>query len=321
MSGKTGANDRLRELVKQLLGCGSDDSWEAAVELAKMGAVAVPALIDALKHRNSKVRYNAAFGLKEIGKEAAAAVPALIEALEDRKNNPEVRAKAAEALGCISEEAVPALVKALQDCGLRKSIRLSAAMALRTLGEKAGEAVPALESVFMEKENGEILRYAAMEALRSMREKAVSTVPSLIKTLDDEDALAQKNASRTLVAIGEKAVPALELALNECTQGCAAGSIIDTLVKIGKPAVPVFIRALKKERALLYWQARETLERLGERALPGLADALKNDGMHDTALELIRRIQIKMQNRGIDNGVRKLPEKVETQRALARRAA
>ncbi len=76
---------------------------------------AVPALILALQDSNSGVRRSAAYALGEIGD--VSAVSALIHALQD--SNEWVRVYAAEALGKLDVSAVPALIQALQSCGER----------------------------------------------------------------------------------------------------------------------------------------------------------------------------------------------------------
>jgi HEAT repeat protein len=75
---------------------------EAVKALAQMGQTAVPALAEALKHKDSVVRTNAAQALVQIGPKAKAAVPALAEALKDKE--PSVRGAAAEALRKIEAE-------------------------------------------------------------------------------------------------------------------------------------------------------------------------------------------------------------------------
>ncbi len=70
--------------------------------LVWIGAPAVLALIDALRHGNIPARKNAANALGDIGKYARKAIPALTQALQDE--NPQVRAAAANALRRIRGE-------------------------------------------------------------------------------------------------------------------------------------------------------------------------------------------------------------------------
>ncbi|HEY2841241.1 MAG TPA: HEAT repeat domain-containing protein [Pirellulales bacterium] len=85
---------------------------ETAVDaLARIGNMAVPALIDALNDPNPDVRVEAARSLARMGDQGKAAVPTLIERLSDP--NEEVRQASARALGQMgpaAAEAVPALM-------------------------------------------------------------------------------------------------------------------------------------------------------------------------------------------------------------------
>jgi len=79
----------------------------AADSLARIGAPAVPALIEALGADEAATRLQAARALSRMGPPASDAIPALVRAL----NDPDVRVRnqAARALGQIGSEAVPAI--------------------------------------------------------------------------------------------------------------------------------------------------------------------------------------------------------------------
>jgi len=68
----------------------------AAAALTRIGAPAVPALIELLKHAREVVRMLAAGALGDMGPEARAALPALRKAGED--SSPDVREAAKEAI-------------------------------------------------------------------------------------------------------------------------------------------------------------------------------------------------------------------------------
>jgi HEAT repeat protein len=83
--------------------------------LGRIGAAAVPALVEVLADPNPVVRRRAAQALARIGPDARDAVPDLIVALQDR--NEEVRKSAARALGQIGPDAraaIPALMDELK---------------------------------------------------------------------------------------------------------------------------------------------------------------------------------------------------------------
>ena len=83
--------------------------------LGRIGAAAVPALVEVLADPNPVVRRRAAQALARIGPDARDAVPDLIVTLQDR--NEEVRKSAARALGQIGPDAraaIPALMDELK---------------------------------------------------------------------------------------------------------------------------------------------------------------------------------------------------------------
>ena len=89
------------------------DIYETAMDsLSRIGAPAVPALVDRLRHPVATQRAQAALILARIGPEAAAAVPALQQALQDL--DPDVRKAAARALGQIGPEAAASVESLLQ---------------------------------------------------------------------------------------------------------------------------------------------------------------------------------------------------------------
>jgi hypothetical protein len=112
--------DRAREQVRTRGPIRAYTDWDlsetAADALGRIGAPAVPALIQALREPSAQQRLRAARVLARIGPAALEAVPVLIERLEDA--DPLVRKAAARALGQIGPEAieaVPSLMRVLQD--------------------------------------------------------------------------------------------------------------------------------------------------------------------------------------------------------------
>jgi HEAT repeat protein len=142
--GKMGVKNGIPILI-QALNVMDRDVHELAVSgLIKIGAAAIPALIEALKDKDNQIRISAAWALGSIGETAKAAIPALIEALKD--HNSRFRAIAGEALGAIGGEAkaaIPALMEALKDKD--RIVRRSAAEALKRISTSSQPAtsVPA----------------------------------------------------------------------------------------------------------------------------------------------------------------------------------
>jgi HEAT repeat protein len=86
----------------------------AADALGRIGAAAVPALVQALQSPDANVRLKAVEVLGRMGAEATDAVPQLIKLLDDP--DPAVRKAAARTLGLVgpaAKDAVPALIRAL----------------------------------------------------------------------------------------------------------------------------------------------------------------------------------------------------------------
>ena len=127
---------------------------DAGYALAAIGAPALPALVELLRHDSEWARVNAAFALGEMDTAARDAVPDLVDALEDQSHYV-VRA-AADALGAVgavgaAEAAAPlgALLHAersgwdaVQQRGwcIRDQVRVNAATALARLGPGAAAA-------------------------------------------------------------------------------------------------------------------------------------------------------------------------------------
>src|SRR5665647_721650 len=98
--------------------------WKAAEALSKIGAPAVDALIEALRHHDDDVRWKAAIALGEIGDPRA--VEPLVTLLFD--DDRFVKSHAALALGAIGEPSVKPLIHALRDGD--GNLRWGAAIAL-----------------------------------------------------------------------------------------------------------------------------------------------------------------------------------------------
>lgn len=113
------------------------DAIRAVSKYRKNGAVAVPHLIEMLKHDDSAVRWQSARTLGKIGEPAVPAVPELMR-LTRNDPQPQVREHAAEAMGDIGPAAaagIPALVAALRDPNAR--VRRDAVRALGDMGPAA----------------------------------------------------------------------------------------------------------------------------------------------------------------------------------------
>jgi HEAT repeat protein len=147
----------------------------------------------------------------------------LNELLEDQ--NPEVRWWATRSLADIhTVEVIPLLLKTLNDSD--SAVQQCAALALR------GQPVPA-------------------------------AIPQLISALDAEDRLLSRLAGDALIAIGEDAVPAL-IAVMDDSPHSARLEAARALAAIGDTrAVPVLIKVLDQDSAIMEHWAEQGLEKMG----------------------------------------------------------
>lgn len=136
----------------------------AARALAEMGLEALPALVEALGHKEAPVRYWAATGLGNIGPNAKQAIPALSQALEDASAS--VRTSAALALWKIDHrsEAITALVEVLKDPS--SAARLRAVQTLGGIGPDAKQAFPAVEAALKDQDG--YVKRAAEQAVKDV---------------------------------------------------------------------------------------------------------------------------------------------------------
>lgn len=147
---------------------GFDTTAQAAASAAivRMGAPAVPYVLDALKDALNRADFAQA-ALARFGSNAVSATPLLVDALDHQEER--VRVAAAIALGSIgppsADLAVPALMRALGDPAT--DVAVAAARAIAKLGEKSGEAIPALERAAQSPDP--LLREAARLALLKIR--------------------------------------------------------------------------------------------------------------------------------------------------------
>jgi HEAT repeat protein len=271
---------------------------------------AIPALCEALKDRELRVREQAVWALAKIGKPA---MPTLHEALKDSKRF--VRERAAVLLVKMGEPAMPALIAALKD----RDVYGAVASELITFGEeetlaKIGMlAVPGL--IAAPKDSKWTVPEQA--ALVKIGEPAV---PALIAALKDNDWRVREQASVVLVKIGKPAVRALcevlkdnkwrvrrgaAAALGEIGDAFAAHALCEALndskwdvreravwalVRIGKSAVPALREALKDSDLRVREQAALALVEIGKPAVPALCEELKDRDEYEAVAGVLIRI-------------------------------
>lgn len=247
----------------------------------------VNGIIRALRSREASVRVEAADSLGEI-KDGGAVEP-LIKALGDEDED--VRLNAQIALGKIGEPAVEALIQALQEGGW--DVRCGAAGALGEIGNKraVGFLIQALE-------HDEVpdVRWRAAQALGNIARPLVKLgykkpVKSLIEALGDKDWTVQQVAAEALGDIGDPmAIEPLIEAWGAETGVWAAPA----LAKIGEPALPALIKALKDRDENVRLQAAFGLGCTGhKRTVEPLIHALKDKSLHvrSNAAEALQKVE------------------------------
>lgn len=246
----------------------------ASETLSDIGAESVPALIGAIKDKNSHSREYAARALKKLGPKAATATPALIALLKDRHQT--VRYQAVEALRAIgpqAREAVPALISILQT-DKNAGMRNIAACALPDLGADAKTAVPALVGAF-KKEKESVIRLNAIRAIGKLGPQDRKLIPIFIEALKDKDVFIQAASARALGKFGSAAKAAVPTLIEMLKNRMVRSEARYTLGRIGKDAVPALAKALDDPDENVRLSAISALSVIGAEAAPAIP-ALKH---------------------------------------------
>ena len=210
------------------------DGEIAAWSLAAIGADSVPPLVEMLTNSTPQLRYRAAVALGMIGKAAEPAVPTLVKMLDDPDFK--TRTEAAEALGCIGEQphlVVPALMKFLDN---------------KDMGFYPIETPGAHMEVY------------AIESLGAFGERATNAIPALLKVFQTQ----YNSLDQT---IGQYMIGYVALALNKISTETTRKEVIPFLIsRIKNPQSP--------------WNESMTIVTLGQMTnqpdlvIPTLLDAL-----------------------------------------------
>ncbi|MEP6670462.1 MAG: HEAT repeat domain-containing protein [Chthoniobacter sp.] len=276
-----------------------------AYALSRIGAPAVPPLIQALGEGDGSLRMGATRALGAMGPAAHDAVPALIKNLAD--NQDPLRDESAQTLALIGANAGPALVTALQDSEARRRTGAANALALMNPPFQAGakdveqaatnEKDPLARTALLAAlpktgvppdrcvalilpavtDENETLRHAALNALLSNSAVRQAAVPKLAALLKDNNPAVRERAARALGRVGPGAVDALPTLLQAARTADGAPAYADALAQIGPKALPALLDILQKSKpAESKWVLR-ILHSFGPPAVPVLAEALKSN--------------------------------------------
>jgi HEAT repeat protein len=263
-----GHQGEAKRLIAQLSDSPRRDN--AAKELIKLSADAVPPLIDALQTQDP----NLILIYQHILARIPSATPMLTKTLATTTHHPFLRARMAETLGMGKDKsAIPALLDALNDQYF--TVRASAALALGNIGD--AQVIPSLLPLLKDKE-GEV-RSAACVAIARFRDP--STFDDVTNVLLDDPLIEVRQFA--VRALGETkhpaAIPFLMEALRDSSwwfeREQAAADLLNALEKMGPAVVEPLIVALGDKEATVRKYAAIMLGNLGDvRAIEELGMAL-----------------------------------------------
>lgn len=244
---------------------------EAAQLLVKIGPDAVPALCQTLDDPRSAIRQPAVEVLRDLGPAAIRAFLHLVVVLGEDPN-PQLRREAAIALGRLGNAAAASyLIDRLDDPDER--VRQAVAEALVLLG---GPALPAIGEAFQAGKS----RAALAWVLAHIGPPARNTEPILIPALADPDPQVRQQSARAVVLIGGDVRPCLPILLAALQDRSFRWDALGALVKVGAPAVPAMLPALRDPDEIVRGDVARALGQLGpaaKEAVPALAGALGDD--------------------------------------------
>jgi HEAT repeat protein len=198
----------------------------------------------------------------------------LIELLKNPDLN--IRLQSAETLGKIGKKArraVPYLVEAL------KEEQSYMDQAMKNLFQTVGltEALTKKSSIQYQHI---LVKAAIANALGEVGRDTAEAVPALIDLLKDPYWPSRSAAAKALNKLGEKAVDATPHII-QCFKERYSylelySELTDALVAIGEKAVPQLIQALRDDNKQVRGEAMLTLHRIGEKAIPYLIQVLKD---------------------------------------------
>ena len=261
-----GKQGDAKRFITQLADANKRD--KAAQELIRLGADAVPTLIDALQTRDPN--------LLLIYEQVLARIPSASQELTRTLStaHPILRARAADILGLRKDKtAVPNLLDALK--GEYYTVRARAALALGRIGDK--RAIDPLLTALKDTEDD--VRIGACLGLGFFKEP--STFDEITNILlDDPKIEVRQAAAKALGNTGHPAaVPFLMEALRDpywwFERETAAGDLLNAIERMGDAALEPLIEALKDKEGAVRKFAAILLGRMGNpRAIEPLGMAL-----------------------------------------------
>jgi HEAT repeat protein len=227
--------------------------------LRKIGAPAIPPLVELLKDREPVIRYQAAMALGGMGKTAESALPEIMQALEGERDLAtsgmyvfEELANAALNLGGDARQILTPVSVLLRDTD--NIVKARAAGLVKRIGRRASSTIPRLIDLL--KEGDERILEQAVGAIAIMGPLAKDATPDLVRLIGNEHAAVSRGAVAAIASIGPdaaSAVPALVKGLESSNQNITS-EVAEALGAIGPEAasaVPALVKVLgeKSSRA------------------------------------------------------------------------
>ncbi|GEM_PF-6931949 len=243
----------IRNTAIQLLEAWGPDAAEAALPLAEFAR--------ATKDQEERERC-----LKAVAGMGSAAAPACATVLKVLEDQPAayMRRSVEETLLTVGEGAVPALTDGLRSP--QPYVRASSAETLGRIGPPSRNAVPALIEAMKDADlNG--ARLPAIQAFGGIGPGAEAAIPALVALFDDDRDNSFRNAAvGSLLRMGGKAIPALEVLLTRKDEWLdfGVGSELGKLGPEAKAAVPFLVKGARQKGWKARLHAASALGRIGE---------------------------------------------------------
>jgi HEAT repeat protein len=245
-------------------GKGENVRGSAAIGLAKIGAAAIPQVLEALADDDAETRRLAAWSLGENDPKRKGLIPILQAASNDE--DPDVRSYVLGSMEIIDSEnpeVFKALLKGLDDPA--PVVRRSCAWHFGRMGPRAQPATKELIALLQDKDAG--VRRETLYAFDKIKSLTQEHVPVLIAALKDETWEVRSAAAGLLGKIGPGAKAAVDALCGTLSDPDPyvrkwAADVLGEIGPDAKPALPSLIKALADNDEKVRRNAEEALKKI-----------------------------------------------------------